>query len=570
MFLVKFKIFYLILFSGVFFAFIFFIKGSLTENLKISLTSSFYFPVDFYDTDGGFNFLIKGGGNRKNSDYIEDHCADKVIPGIGMTGGLVEVVCFNKDCYEFLVPAITNYYCRDGIFVRSESVLAGSDSVIESDGGDNIFKKGVNSRGGRIIDGTADSCEDERSVKEYSFGANNVFQCPEGTVCEDGACRGATVSCKEVVANKNRPEEKRFNLVFVGSDYHLIDIKNHKKGSSAFLWDVKAIIGENNSIGFFDFEPFKSNRDKFNLWYVDRFNEMFSVVEPYSYEIHEERNSQGVVDAHALSEKCKFDYDLKNVFMIHLVANKGTLDSAINIATMREVQLFDKDAHKECQKVIKRDLSLLSNYDQGGCGDGFSEINEMPSIDFNGDGNIADNFDELVFNRLVDISLVVNLCPKQNSFGDLVKNLCSNGIDNLGRVVDHGSTLVHEFGHKLGFFDTALPAVSINSDWDGVAMGNCFVTDSKLSCLANAPWKFLFGNGCGRKGVLDCKQSSSLYDLEIGCFDGCHSEIKSFRPERASTYTYGLAIPEGSSGSNQLSLWEQWYLNRLMEAYLEL
>lgn len=565
----KFRNFYrFILVVGLFFGLVLVMKDSLTEKLKADLTSDFDFGVDFYDSDGGFDFLVKGGGNKKNGRYVEDRCADKVVPGIGMTSSLIEVVCFNKNCYEILVPSMGDYYCQDGVFVESKSVV----NVVESDDGDNIFEKGMNLRDGQIVDGTADYCESEKSVMEYSFGVNLVLQCPEGTVCKDGACEGAEVSCKELIANSNRPEEKKFNFVFVGSDYHLIDRKNHKKGLDAFLWDVKTILGENSNIGFFDYEPFKSNREKFNLWYIDRFNEMPLVIEPYDYDAHEKRNSEGVKDARSLADKCKFDYDLENVMMVHLVANKGTLDSAINIATMREVQLFDKNTYSKCQKVIKKDLSLLAQYDKKGCSEGFSGITEMPLIDFNGDYRIAEYPDNLVFDRLVDLSSYMNLCKSQRGFSSTIENICSNGIDNLGRVVNHGSTLVHEFGHHFQFFDSSLPSASTDLDWAGVTIGNCFVTDSKTSCLANAPWKFLIGNACGKNGVLDCKHDDSLYDLEIGCFDGCIYEVKSFRPERASTYTYGLAVPEDSNGLgwDQLGLWEQWYLDRVMKAYLEL
>lgn len=555
----KFRNFYrFVLIAGLFFALVLVMGCSLTKKLKADLTSDFAFDVDFYDSDGGFNFLVKGDGDR---------CADKAVPGVGNVDSLIEVVCFNKNCYEILVPAMAGYYCQDGVFAKSVS------SVVESDGGDNIFQKGINFIDGQAIDGTEDICENGKNVREFSFGAKLVLQCPEGTVCKDGACQGAVVSCKEVIASTNSPNEKKFNLVFVGSDYHLIDAKNYKKGLDAFLWDVKTVLGENSDIGFFDSEPFKSNREKFNLWYVDRFNEMLPVVSPYDFEVHEQRNNDGVKDARALADKCKFDYDLENVVMVHLVANKGTLDSAINIATMREVQLFDKAAYSKCQKVVKKDLSLLAKYDKEGCNEGFSGITEMPLIDFNGDLKIAEYPDDIIFNRLVYLSSYMNLCRSQRGFSGLIENLCSNGINNLGRVVNHGSTLMHEFGHHFQLFDSSVPAVSRDLDWEGVTIGNCFVADTKSACLANAPWKFLIGNGCGRNSVVDCKKDDFLYDLEVDCFDGCISGVKSFRPERNTTYTYGYASSAADGNGkafDKLGLWEQWYLDQVMEAYLEM
>lgn len=528
------------------------------SQTKLLIPDSHFTP-HFQDSDGGFNFSIKGRRLQK-----EDRCSYGVVPGIGHVEGLIETVCFNNSCHEFFITPPVDYSCEDGRLVKTPQLL------VDSDGGVNIFSQGITFRDGQILESTADYCENEKNIKEYSVGSNFIYQCPEGTFCKDGACQGASVSCKEIIPKTNQPDDKRFNLVFVGSDYHLIDPDNYQKGLDAFLWDIKALLGENTNAGFFDFEPFKSNRKNFNLWYVDRFNVMAPVIEPYDNEVHQKRNSDSMVNARVLAAKCKVDYDLQNVIVVHLVPNKGTLDSGITIATTRHVQLFNKEEYKKCQRVVKRAISLLPDSDRNGCVDVLPQSAALSTIDYNGDGNFADQADKRLFDRLLKISSIMSLCKKQKDSDSVVENLCASGLDNLGRTIDHGSTLAHEFGHKFQLFDTGVTKADQYPQWDGVTIGNCFIAQSKSACLANAPWKLLLGNGCGRDKVSDCSTRNPLYDLEVGCFEGCIGGVSSFRPERASTYTYGFAIPKGSRGSDQLGLWNEWYLMQVMRAYLEL
>jgi len=67
--------------------------------------------------------------------------------------------------------------------------------------------------------------------------------------------------CKEVFPGFNGPVNERVNLVFLSFNYENID---------KFLEKVKSLSDPDSSKSFFSFEPIASNKNKFNLWYVDK------------------------------------------------------------------------------------------------------------------------------------------------------------------------------------------------------------------------------------------------------------------------------------------------------------
>ncbi len=74
--------------------------------------------------------------------------------------------------------------------------------------------------------------------------------------------------CKEVIPGHNNPDSDRANVVFIGfgyDDYVNLEPEEALKDIAEYVVDFE---GDNN--GLFYFEPFKSNKDKFNFWYVDK------------------------------------------------------------------------------------------------------------------------------------------------------------------------------------------------------------------------------------------------------------------------------------------------------------
>ena len=72
--------------------------------------------------------------------------------------------------------------------------------------------------------------------------------------------------CKEVFPGFNGDVNERVNLVFMSFNYENID---------KFLEKVKPLVNpEDEKNSFFAFEPVKSNKNKFNLWYVDKLGQI--------------------------------------------------------------------------------------------------------------------------------------------------------------------------------------------------------------------------------------------------------------------------------------------------------
>ncbi len=65
-------------------------------------------------------------------------------------------------------------------------------------------------------------------------------------------------NCKEVINGQNSADPSRINIIFVGVNHNL---KN-------FIDWAKAMVS--SDAGLFSFEPYASNKAKFNVWYVDK------------------------------------------------------------------------------------------------------------------------------------------------------------------------------------------------------------------------------------------------------------------------------------------------------------
>lgn len=74
-------------------------------------------------------------------------------------------------------------------------------------------------------------------------------------------------SCKELIPAHNNPDANRVNVVFVGYGYKDLSEseENAVKQLAMYVLDWNA-----ERQGLFSTELFKSNKDKFNLWYVDK------------------------------------------------------------------------------------------------------------------------------------------------------------------------------------------------------------------------------------------------------------------------------------------------------------
>jgi hypothetical protein len=112
-------------------------------------------------------------------------------------------------------------------------------------------------------------------IQKFLYSKNRITGRAISNVCNN---------MKEIVPNHNSDDENRINLIFVGSNYptkeefvlslpHFIDY--NKKGITYYTVMYGENMGEVTEHGLLNYEPFASNANKFNFWYVDE------ILEPY-------------------------------------------------------------------------------------------------------------------------------------------------------------------------------------------------------------------------------------------------------------------------------------------------
>ncbi|OGZ34056.1 MAG: hypothetical protein A2174_02980 [Candidatus Portnoybacteria bacterium RBG_13_41_18] len=76
-------------------------------------------------------------------------------------------------------------------------------------------------------------------------------------------------ACKEIIPGHNNIDSQRANIVFVGGGYNNLAWATPEQALSFLANSFIDIEGKHK--GIFSIEPFKSNKDKFNFWYVNKF-----------------------------------------------------------------------------------------------------------------------------------------------------------------------------------------------------------------------------------------------------------------------------------------------------------
>jgi hypothetical protein len=116
---------------------------------------------------------------------------------------------------------------------------------------------------GNRYDGKFCSAENNNFVEQFEEGSscNYNYEC-SNDLCVEGKCLGVLQNyCEELISGINDASARRLNLIFVGVDYSLDVLKSKAKD---FLdWNQEAE-------GLFTLEPFKSRKDRFNFWFVNK------------------------------------------------------------------------------------------------------------------------------------------------------------------------------------------------------------------------------------------------------------------------------------------------------------
>ncbi len=275
------------------------------------------------ETDSGLDTSVRGTVNGTLSI---------AMPGIGRRGDEVEVTdqCLGTNLREWICNPETNFVgytfgscpvgticqegaciplCGNAIIDNGETCTSCPDDVIcpldrtceegecvtfciDTDPADN-----ATSRGTATIVSTGFSQSDEcfpeglrqvRCDRRSVTGTANpeITPCPAGTVCQEGVCAPAcspteeicdtidndcdgdvdegivcTPSCREVISDHNNNSDNRINVILVGINYDNTAFASHA---------IRVIDYNGTRHGLLNVEPFTSNRNKFNFWYVNQ------------------------------------------------------------------------------------------------------------------------------------------------------------------------------------------------------------------------------------------------------------------------------------------------------------
>lgn len=256
--------------------------------------------------------------------------------------------------------------------------------------------------------------------------------------------------CLQLDADHNNLSERRINLVVVGINYESLE---HVKEIARLHidWDKQGI-------GIFSFEPYKSNRDLFNIMLVNRVGNFPITQTTFNLELEQRTHGELGNTFRTLGNDCPFE----NTRVIGFL-NRGSSSVLTSYAYLNELAV---NLHPyPVRQDFMRELSLLALHESGAHA-------------------IAGLYDEYGWQ---------NWLPEPQA----MRNANVPWLQQCFYVDTHADTSCRaENGENI----CVLPSQSVVD-----------------RCNREAPWHDLVGDGCGQDGVIDCDETNSRNGLEVKC-----------------------------------------------------
>ncbi len=328
----------------------------------------------------------------------------------------------------------------------------------------------------------------------------------------------STEHCKELIPEHNNLDENRANIVFIGFGFD-VDPKNEKNHGEIVKSIAEFIIDyDGDNYGLLSVEPFKSNKDKFNFWYVDKVSPIDSKWCDLPPNERSSINKRGnCYDYELLTLNCPFN----NKYETRLINSKFRDFSA------GQIRLSVAPYKNTCVKLWN---CMLADTDNDNCISNidfnrYYLVNEKSmiipkiplNIDMTQDGMINEK-DDYYFLNCHDLNYG---CPGGSA--------CLSEMNYL-YYDNPASVFVHEFGHQFANFGDEYNAYSVEPDpsWQN-PKSNCYISgvkDTKEECLVHT--------GCVVKTKQECKTE----------MDNCVDRIKSDCPEYLECIKKNPANPD--------------------------
>ena len=202
-------------------------------------------------------------------------------------------ICIENQCTPFNCGEcqyIVNHQCKD--YSCSNDSDCSSEMICENhqcvnyqcveDSDCNYGKECFNNRCMNLICDWCEYVENHTCVN---------YECCKDSDCDDGEgdtygkcykgrthnayCNFTTIpegACNEIISNFNNPNENRINVVFVGINFGYAEM---------FAKALETYVNENEKKygHLLYYEPFKSNKDQFNFWYVNEIGTVENYLE---------------------------------------------------------------------------------------------------------------------------------------------------------------------------------------------------------------------------------------------------------------------------------------------------